>query len=425
MTNLFNRTRLVAMVTILFAATTLVGCSDDSSISDPDTGNTFTIEGRVTDDASYAKRGDVDDAQVRAEDLDEDGRRSDASESSSTDENGSYTLQVSGNTEMYVVTATKGDFESSTLVMTDGSASVNAPAMNTESHATAAVYTEAKRQDSDSRSVTAADVALHMNADLASSIDAGTASASEVAAAIRTAAEAEASYHTQYAGDSQSDLNARAELEGQHFMQLQANLAANANVEASWQTFLSAMVEGSANTQAEMKAAAEARQAASIAIENMTTNMNSNAQLALRKQAAISVAHATDLVVTNNFQSTSEWQADASAAAQAGASLKVDISNASSQAELNAAWATYESDIEGILSAGLSLGTIIEATLRSNIDTLKGEFSSEISGSTDADAMVAAHQSFKADIRSELESRVSSSVKADVAAEILALVVIK
>ena len=425
MMSLINHTRLVALVTVLFSATMLLGCSDDSSISDPDSGNTFTIEGRVTDDASYAKRGDVDDAQVRAEDVDEDGRRSNASESGSTDENGSYMLQVSGQTGMYVVTATKGDFETSTLVMTEGSASVDAPAMNAESHAMAEVYTEAKRQDSDSRQVTAADVALYMNADVASSIEAGTTTASEVAAAIRTAAEAEASYRTQYAGESQSNLNASAELEGQHFLQLQSNLAANANAESSWQTFLSAMVHGSASTQAEMNASAEAKQAASIAIENMTSNIDASARLALRKQAAISVAYATDLAIHSRFQTTAEWSANASAAAQAGVNLKADISSASSQAELNAAWNTYESEIEGILTAGLSLGTILETSLRSNIASLKGEFSSEISGSTDADAMVAAHQSFKADIRSELESRVASSVKADAAAEILALVVVR
>jgi hypothetical protein len=413
----------ISMLFLVSGALLVAGCDSDSSPTSPGSNGETTISGRVTDDAGFAKRADVEDAEVRAEEVDDDGTMRPADGQTTTDENGAYTLETDADARIMVVTAEKGSFESRTLVVRQaGEDELSAMEMNAETRAEARVYAEAKQQDSDEEPVTPGDVALHVDARTAAEIESNNASDAQVAAAVRAAAEAEMRYLAESGSATSEQMSGSVENKTNAFIQLQSALTAGADASAAMDAFSSSMSNAYVDAGIDEHANAEARQTAALVIQNLSSGLSENARFALRQHAELLAATSTSAAVESQFAAETGLETEAAAVASAGADLRESIASASSEAEINAAWASFESETMSQLSAGISLGSTLLATVESSLAALRADFENSISGATSVDAFVQAKSTFHSDARSEIEGDLSATANAEFAARVITLV---
>lgn len=417
---------LVFLPALLLTAGLLAGCGDDSGTVDSTPNATTTIEGRVTDDASFSKAGNVEDADVSAKEVDDSGAAHSSEGSTQTDSNGRYTLMTEADSDVMIVTATKPGFEARTLVMAEaGAATTSAMDMNVETTSEADVYVSARQQDSDTEEVTAADVAFFIDSRTAADIQSGATTSAQVAAAIRSSIEADSRYRATVAGASQAQLDASVRARQQAFLTLQQDLNVNASASAranAQARLAELLVASSTSAGSSAEANAHARQTARITLEALSSGLSAQARFALRQRAHLLEARATSDAVIEAFSSNAAASGRVTAMQSAAANLNAAVLNASSDAELNAAWADFETTTMVELSSGLSLGLNLRQVLDASIGDARGSFDAAISSATSVDGVLAAKQSFESELKSRIESNISASAQAAFTANVLAMV---
>jgi hypothetical protein len=410
------------MAGLLFA-----GCDSDSNPADSST-ETTVITGRVTDDNSVAKQGDVEDARVTAREVDDSGAVQPSEGETTTDANGNYTLQTQANADVMMVVATKTGFEGRTIVMADGSATaVSAMNINAETTAEADVYVAAKQQDSDSEPVTPADVALFVDSRAAADINANATTDSQVGAAIRAAVEAEARWMREQANESSATIELMTAEKMRAFASLQSSLHANATAQArasALAAFESSMADVHTEAGVNVESSAQARQVARITLEALSSGLSSQARFALRQRAHLLEADATGNAVVTAFQGNSSASARASAVAASAATLRTSILSAQSEAEMNAAWDDFAGDVAAEVNGGLNLGLDLSALVQGAIGNARATFSSQVNSSSSVDAIVDAKAQFESEAKAALESNssIQASGNAEFAASVMTMV---
>lgn len=369
--------------------------------------------------------GDVEDADVHASEIDENGAVQPKEGETKTDNTGRYTLRTEANANVVVVTASKVGFESKAIVAKANSASaVTAAEMNAETKAEADVYVEAKKQDSSSEPVNAADVVMHVDAELAADIHANTTSKAQVASAIRAAVESEHRYLVSAGAATQSQFNSSKTFKSNALIQYQASLATGGNASVSEDVFVEAMSKSNLDAGISASANAEARQTASLTIAHLSSGMSARARLALRKKAALLAAVSTSAAAEAEFRAESSMSAQANAVANAGVSLRTAIKNATTDAQIGAAWSSFESSVVANISTSLALGSVLSATLNTAIQQEKASFRTSVDNTSSVDGFVTARANFKTTMESRIKSSLSASSEANVAAKVVALVAV-
>lgn len=412
----------IPMLALVFGALTLAGCDDDSSVTDPGTTGETTISGRVTDDAGFSKAADVEDADVRAAEVDDEGNRDQADGEAVTSADGRYSLETEADSRVMIVTATKADFTSETLVVNrDDDDTIAAMDMNDETRAEAGVYVEARSMDGNERPVTAGDVALYVDAETAASIRANNTSDAEVASAVHSAVEGELMYLSE-ANVSSDDIDAATDNKVDAFVALQSNISAGGDAANAMNEFTSSMADAHVDAGIDATLSAEARQTASLVLANLVNDLNATAQFALRQRAELLAALTTAAAVEAEFRSESNLESEADAVENAGITLATSIAAASSESDIEDAWAAFESETKAQLSAGITLGAALLETVEASLLSLKTSFDDSIAAASSIDAVIELKSEYHADARAQAETDLSTISNAEFAARVLTLV---
>ena len=382
MQSLFTR---YSLLTLLTAGLLMAGC--DTAGPDDD-GETTQVQGRVTDDQGYGSRvaqdeqaaepsqisastygqnaANVEGAVVTASSVSANGSTESLSVSgqSTTQAEGEYDIDVAGATDVLLLTAeeSSSNFTSKVLVYTEGQSQVQAIPMTVESEGESNVYVEAKDQDEDDgASVTVADVAAHVNEEVAADLESGNASASDVAASIRSSVEAEGAYYDE-SDDSEADQEEAEDNKQTAFLQLQSDLSAASSAQAQGaavEAFEQAVANAYVNAGASVESQAKAKQTGSSAAVHYSSSvsLSSDARLGLRKKAELLAAIATARAVRAQFEENGASDAQLDALASARADLIASLRAAASADAVANAKSEYQAAVRTELENFLEVGS--------------------------------------------------------------------
>jgi hypothetical protein len=323
------------------------------------------------------------------------------------------------------------DFSSSVLVQVDGQGEVEAQPMTVETAAEANVYVAAKNEDeasSHEEGVTAADVALYVNAE-AAALSAGQAAAADVATAIASSVEAESRMNSN--ADGGASASAVAETKATLYAELQSSLAAASNAEARAQA-VTAFENGMANLYVEAggseESQARSRQTGTSVMIEFSAETSSQAELGLRRQAELLRAAATAHAEEALFEAQGASTATIDALVDARQQLTADIRAATSVSAMVDAHSDYEAEVktqmEGTFGVSTTAIAAAEMAIEANVTTLftaLAEIGGELKGAVEA--AVNAYSTFYANAqaaaKASFEANVDSEATAEAAAKAL------
>lgn len=434
---------------VLGAGLVVVGC-DSSGVgpgSDGDDEST-TITGQVTDGSSAGSsaakgtapsKAGVEGATITAVRVHSDGTTTELDGEATTNADGEFTITVEGDGASSGVVQLdaegENEFSSSVLVWVDGQSNVQAQPMTAETAAEADVYLEAKSEDgasSHTQGVTAADVAFYVTADVASGMDAGEPSSGDLAAAITSSVDAETQMNGE--ADEGAATEAVAEAKAELYTDLQSNLAVAESAEVGAQV-VADFEDAMANLYVEAGGSAESqgqcRQASTSIVIEFSGDVSGEAAVGLRKQAELVRAEATARAEEALFEAQGASGATIDALAQARQQLKTDIRTASSVDAMVDAHSTYEAEVKSQMETTFGLSTAAIAAAETEIEgsletlfTALAELTGALNGA--ADAAVNAYTSFysnaQATAKSSFEATTDSEGTAEAAARALLFV---
>lgn len=422
-----------------------------------------TVSGQVTDDPKVGGfKAGVEGATVTAVSVDSDGSTIDLEGEATTNPDGTYTVDLEGDGAQGIVLLEaenpSTDFTSKVLVKVDGEGSVQAPPMTEETTAEAAVYLEGETQDGnneddsdadgsdgddddgddsddsddaddteredadgeDEEGMTLADVAVHVDAELAAEIMSGSTSPSNVAQAIVNGVAAEAAFIAQ--SNSDVDVESVEEEKEQAYLSLQSDLVAAADVSEradAKDAFEERMASVHSRAGATVHAQAKLRQAATTTAIERASNLSSAAQAELRQKAELLRAYATAASNEARFEAAGAARASVTALEDARATLVNDIraSATASASAIEDAKATYQTEVKTAMEDGLGVtGTAVtsaEESIAGSLSTLQSAVSA------DAQTTAQAYVTFYGTAESTAAS--SFATNATVAARVLVL----
>lgn len=422
---------------LLIVGVTLMGC--DSNEGGMDASESATVSGMVTDNNSSSSgsartaastsssRGGVEGATVTAVSVGADGTTRPLDGEATTDTNGEFTITVEGEGASNVVRLNaegENDFSSSVIVDVDGRGQVEAQPMTVETKGEADVYVEAKGEDEASRhdeGVTAADVAFYVNADAAADINAGQTPAAEVAAAVASSVEAENQANSEAEGGADAIAEAKTTLYGD----LQSSLATASSADARAQA-VTEFEDGMANLYAEAGASeeseAESRQTSTSIMIEFSAEASSDAGVALRRQAELLRAEATARAEEAIFEAQGASSATMDALVNARQQLTADIRTATSINAMVEAHSTYQAEVktqmEGVFEVSADAISSAESEIAGNVDALFSALA-DIGGVLKSAAEVAinSYSTFYADAQAAAQASFESEVDSDATAE--------
>ncbi len=390
-------------------------------------GESVRVEGQVTDDAGYGKTmANVEGAVVTAAAVSADGSTRALDGSATTNAEGRFALDVETDADVMVLTAAKDAFTARVLVRRSGTATVRAMPMTTESTGEADVYVAAKARDEDE--VTEADVAVHVDADVAAELAAGTTTAAEVAAAIAMGVKAEERYARDEGEANDEELRSAREQRRQSFLDLQAALyaATTASAEASAvQAFEEAVAEAYVAAGLSADVQAKARQAGKAALMKFAAGTSAKARFALRKRATLLVAQARARAIEAAFEASGAAQARINTLVSARTEMMARLRAALNEAALTEAEAEYAATVEAELAAELQVDTTLLNTAKTSLLNLKVALDNAIASAASADVIASAHATYFAEAETVASSTLSTSTKADLGGRVIALLSIE
>jgi hypothetical protein len=374
-----------ALSVLLIIGLPLMGC--DSGGGGANGGEeSATVSGRVTDNnasgsnsattaASKASSQDaVEGATVTAVSVEADGTTRPLEGEATTDANGEFTITVRGEGASDVVRLNAdgdGDFSSGVIVQVDGQGQVEAQPMTAETKAEANVYVESKSEDDASShedGVTAADVAMSVNAEAAADINAGQTSTTDVASAIASSVEAGGQMNGN--ADGGASAGAVAQTKTTLYAELQSSLAAATSAEARAQA-VTAFENGMANLYVEAggseESQAKSRQTSTSVMIEFSAEASSGAELGLRRQAELLRAAATARAEEAIFEAQGASEATLDALVQARQQLKADIRAAGSVSAMVDAHSTYQAEVKTQMESAFGLSTTAITTAETEI----------------------------------------------------------
>lgn len=436
------------LLALLFGLT-MAGC-DSTGVGGGGGADSATISGRVTDNSSSgssallasskaararASQGGVEGAVVTAVRVRADGSTRPLEGEATTNASGEFTINVKGEGATDVVRLKaegENGFSSSVIVQVDGKSQLSAQPMTAETKAEAEVFLEAKAEDEASspmKGVTAADVALRVNADAASAINAGATAAEEVAAAIAASVRAETQMNGTAEGGAEAE--AVADVKADLFAELQSGLATASSANARARV-VSDFENGMANLFVEAGGSAESqaqsRQASTSIMIEFSGEASSNAELGLRRQAELLRAEATARAEEAIFEAEGASSSTIDALVQARQQLKADIRAASSTSAMVEAHSAFEAEVKSQMEAAFGLSsaliTAAETKIEGNVETLfaaLADVGGVLSGvvETTINAYSSFYSNAQAAAEASFEGSVNSKSTAEAAAEAL------
>ncbi len=412
-----------------------------------------TVSGRVTDSENMSESRDkaeqplqmqsrtgVEGAVVTAVAVHADGTLSELDGEATTDADGEFTLTAEGEGatgKVRVFANGDGDFESSAIVSVNGESSVDARPMTAESHAEAEIYLKAKAEDgfdSFNEGVSAADVSVLVNPDVAVEVNAGAQSAADLGAAIANAVKAQVAFN----GKSEAgiDMAAVNVEKSETYARLQSDLAAAADAEARTRAlevfevhYLNVFVEAGADAQTQAKF----HQTGLGMLVAAGNQANGNAELGLRKQAELILGQATAIAIEAEFEANGASESTLEALAEARAELVADIRAATSVEEILEAKSEYKEKVDAETEAEFGISAEVRASAEAEVETqlnalanALAQLSIFLSGIAEATAEAFAdfYMDAHANAKSSLEESGLAEAEAEAAAEITVMATI-
>lgn len=410
MTSSSFRTGLAALV---LSGIALTGCDAGSVSADEN----VTVQGRVTNDASTARRAPVEGAVVAAASVSASGQVRALDGETTTDAQGSYSLQTEGSVDAVMVSATKGAFESAALIEAGGSASgtVQAPPMNAETAAEAAVYVATRAEYGRAR---AADAVYFVTSEVAADIEAGRTTAAEVAAALDASLRAE-SRQARNDDVDDDDVKGAEDERDRSYRAFRTSVSASASASASSEAFMEAYGNAYAEAGASAEAQARAAWARAHAAAQFAQNTSSRTAASVRLQARVMAAAATGRAIEASFRARGAAQSRIAALEAARAQLVASLRASTTEAARTAAEAAYETTVTAAVSAETSVSAGEITAAMSATATARTSLVASLAAASTADAVADATTSFFADVKTAVDTAIAAD--AGLASEVLVL----
>lgn len=410
-TSIIRRLTLACLAWAVLATT---GCDSTTGIG----GTDVTFRGRVTDNSGFGKSlAEIEDADVQARNVDEEGEEETLEGEATTDAEGSYALSVEGTVEEGVIVAEKADFTSKTMFYVRNEDIVHVMPMTSESHAEADVFVEARRQD-EADNTTMSNVAVFVTEEVAADVHSDARTAANVAASITAEAEARTEYVRDQSGEDQAD-EAR-ENENTAFLQLQGDLNASSTAEAdaeAIEAFEESLIDVYTDADVSLETQAQARAAGRAALLQF-----GDASFEMEQKAELLAALATAHAIEASFSDAEASSERMDALVQARTELVAEIRAAASRDDISNAKADYDAAVKAELAAEAEVET---NTLETAIDALvaaKTALTTALIAAASGSAVAEAHVSFYASAETAAESALSGlTSETSLAATVLAL----
>ena len=416
--------RFIALLTILLFSTFLWSCGDDST--DPMDGNSAVLKGRVTTDGGYgtglekagSTNSSVEGAVVTVSRIESNGSLTAVSDTSVyTDSDGEFELEIEATGEVdLLITATKGtsEWKAVVSVTVNANAEIYVQPLNVESTAEAEVYVEAAK-NSETDVVTYNEVAFYVNADIAAKIVGNTTAVQAVknALVIRANTEKELLVSSEF-GYSSSDVSSIKEVEVNAQAELESDLYFSTDNESSydvaWESYFSAVINGYSNASITLNDYAKARETAGTAMINLSSGLDSDIQLQLRKRDAYLKAVLVTEAMVNEYAAAGANTTQQAQVRTIGNTLKVSIKSATSVTAINQAYAEFTSSVEANIQVTFSAALAAYAKIQSTITgTIKAALKTAIAAAANIDAVVNGYLDFYVNVESTIDTNMSGT----------------
>lgn len=419
------------MKKFLFALVFAAGCTGGDGM------NSGTVNGRVTDDASFAP---VSGATVVAFEVESDGSLTAVSDSVTTDVNGSYrvevTFEASSISDLVVEATGSGSFEGRAIVsaeITDGS-TVSAPPISGESTVEADIYVEARS------SFDAHTTSEGLRGMIDSQVTAAVQASAEyqqdvqdlaVSIAAGLKARARMLVHSSI-GFTEAQVQAflRAEAEAQADLDHALHIATSqAQIDAAVSAYVSAMATARSDLGlSEFSQSVQAQVTAALSTSaSLSSNVASQARVRFERLKAQALADANEAAFTALGASSLVMTGLNDARVQLYAAIEA---SGGAQASINNAWVSYNGYVRGELKTQVesvrSGGSAAIDTVQTSVTTSRTTLQSALTAAAgNVDAIVTAYASFMAavdaSVRGDATLNQMTSAQVDATIGVLAI----
>lgn len=422
-------THITRLTVLVFACHfVLLGCGSGDD-NPGQAGETATIQGTVTNDAGFSKlaqvRGPVDAATVTVAQIQADGSLQTVSTAEAeTDVNGNYTVEADvDGADGLIVVAQKGNVTWKTVVSSkaERGQTTRSQPHNDESTTEAELREEHERKQT-SDDVPYSDEGAFISAEVAAEVKGDGVAIAELA----TAMEAEAAAHIQALGDAAigattaqiqnaEDAKAQAQIE----LETSLNIAAGNQVaiDAALETHHQAIVDAYIDAGIPARAYAKARTVSAKRAEKSSGNLNADARFRLQQSAKAFTSWSIDRACQSEFTASGASNAELTALANAGVTLRADIDAATTGNQIEAALEAYHDAVINELQSAVSTHATAITTMDATIHATGGAkltLESAVSATATTQALIDAYVNFFNAVRTLVESTLATASQSEV-----------
>ncbi|NND71072.1 MAG: hypothetical protein HKN43_05790 [Rhodothermales bacterium] len=409
----------------LFLIFSLTACDSSSNES-----TDLAVSGKVTDGDGYGKslQAPIDGAIVTAATVGANGSLNALEGTTTTDVNGSYSLDLDTSADVFVTMAETSSYSGSALVArADGSSSVQASPINTETTGEVSVYQEMRASGEAGSFV---DVIAFVDKVVAADIAAEAGMAATFASAIAAGNEGEDEYMERDNIDRRDEKeDDREEREHAALVALQSSLSAAASSSAeatALEAFEEALIDASIEAGFSAQSEARARQASQSSVKNLVAsgNLSAETEFSLNKRLAVMTALAVSKAVEASFEAAGASASRLAAIATAGEAWVSGTRSASVESEINSQHASYAASIDVELAAEINVASATIDAAKAATNTAKVALNASLAIAADAAAIADAHIAFYLAAEVAVSTALSSSSNATLGTDVIALLAI-
>ncbi|MBI3189437.1 MAG: hypothetical protein HYZ33_02195 [Ignavibacteriales bacterium] len=414
------------------------GCDKDSDLTNS-TNQPSRVEGTVVGEPNSASVfgkivSGIEGATVTLAQVQANGSLKTVSSASvQTDMNGKFILETSlnGATNLVVV-ASKGLQTWKAVISSDvrNAVTVYSQPLTVETTVEAEVYQQVVA-NGEQNTVTTADIATYIDADVAASVNSQTSVIIQIAFALTAQVHAADSLllsTTTSATFAKLQTVKRSQIQAQASLEAAVYLASNnqSAIASAWILYYQAVANAYTSAGISIEAYAKARSLSAAVITKLTSTISSEVQLAISKRASVQKAIALEQAYRANFSALGASQGSLNALVSAKASLETSIETASTVNQVGNAFVAFHDTVIAHLKVSLTMYASAVASVDNSVNsqsgakaTLQASFNAAVS----TQAMVSACSSFFVSVRTTVQAALNNapSVQLNATTEIILL----
>lgn len=423
----------------IFAVILAIGissCTDDSTSVDE---SEAMIHGSVEADNNSAQKqakatsNSTEGVMVTAARVNSSGSLETISEAEAeTDASGEFALAVDMNAAEHIVLVAETETEELKGFLSaevENGSSYTLKPINVESSAESEIYTELVA-DGSIEGIHKSDIEAVVRSEAASHIHTNSSAAADVAAGLSNYAEARAEFLAELGEDNvDAKLDQTFETMADIQFQYESDVASASEEEkeAAFETFLEARVDAYTEADFEANSVAKLAHMKTNVLLNTFSSVSSEAENDIESSTSLFAAIATDRAVRVSAEASGVSDATISEIADAGVTLKSELTTNGASADIEAAFETYHEEVRTALENDSSVEASVVVEIDSDINAAGGAktvFDTALSGVISVSVLNDIYVTFINSTHSQVEnnSEELGEVDAEAMAEILVLI---